>query len=364
LEQQPYHYAPDYAAHPGMLVQEYLDMLGISARELARRCGRSAKLISELIAGKAPLEPETALQLETVLELDAQVWLNMEALYRLHLARIEETQRLATHFAWVQRFPLSELEKRGYFIRSDTPADQVRALLKFFGVASIEACEERLRELGMVAYRHSPSFSSDEAALLAWLRIGEVRAEKVETAEYSRSQFLHMLKQIRLLTTLKIEEFLPKLMESCSSAGVVFLLEQPLTKVALSGISRWLTPRKALIQQTLRHKSNDHFWFTFFHECAHIILHSRKFIFVDGKDIATASFEEEAEANDWAADFLIPQVAMTRFITRFGHTEAEIRAFATEHKVAPGIVVGQLQYRKVLGYHQFNHLKDRYTWTK
>ena len=60
-------YRPDYAVPPGWVLEEHLEAHGISHAEFARRCGRSPKLISEVIAGKAPLEPETALQFEKVL---------------------------------------------------------------------------------------------------------------------------------------------------------------------------------------------------------------------------------------------------------------------------------------------------------
>jgi Zn-dependent peptidase ImmA (M78 family) len=108
---------------------------------------------------------------------------------------------------------------------------------------------------------------------------------------------------------------------------------------------------------------NDHFWFTFFHECAHLLLHSRKSIFLDGKGLSNSAAHLEAEANDWASEFLIPSQALTRFITRFSYDEDEVVEFAAHHGVAPGIVVGQLQYRKVIQFGQMNHLKQRYEWT-
>ena len=80
-------YRPDYAVPPGWLLEERLEVQGISQAEFARRCGRSSKLISEIIAGKAPLEPETALQFEKVLGVDASIWLGIESDYQLHKAR-------------------------------------------------------------------------------------------------------------------------------------------------------------------------------------------------------------------------------------------------------------------------------------
>ncbi len=83
-------YRPDYAPAPGVLLREYLETQGLSQAEFARRCGRSPKLISEILSAKAPILPRTALAFERVLGLDASIWLGLENDYRLHLARQDE----------------------------------------------------------------------------------------------------------------------------------------------------------------------------------------------------------------------------------------------------------------------------------
>jgi hypothetical protein len=131
----------------------------------------------------------------------------------------------------------------------------------------------------------------------------------------------------------------------CTQAGVVFLLVQPFSKLRLSGIAGWLVPNRGLIQQTLRHKTNDHFWFTFFHEAAHLLLHSRKDVFIDGETLKGDAKEEE-EANQWAANFLGPQTELQRFIASDSFSVSAISDFAEQVGVAPGIVVGQLKREK------------------
>jgi HTH-type transcriptional regulator / antitoxin HigA len=187
--------------------------------------------------------------------------------------------------------------------------------LQFFGLASAEACREYFSTLAL-SYRHSPSFSSEQNALFSWLRLGELEAEKIPSHDYDRTVFLDALKTIRTLTTKPIEEFYALIRGHCAAAGVAFVILPPLDGLALSGISRWLTPRKAIIQQTLRHMSNDHFWFTLFHEAANLLLHSRKSIFVDGQKVANSQSKEEDEANQWATAFLISSQAMAHFVSK------------------------------------------------
>jgi HTH-type transcriptional regulator / antitoxin HigA len=80
-------FQPDYAVPPGWVLEERLEAHGISHAEFARRCGLSPKLIGEIIGGKAPLKPATALQFEKVLGVHASVWLGIESDYRLRRAR-------------------------------------------------------------------------------------------------------------------------------------------------------------------------------------------------------------------------------------------------------------------------------------
>ena len=85
-----YRYEPNYAVPPGWILGECLEAQEISHAEFARRCGRSSKLISEIIAGKAPIEPATAIQFEKVLGVAVGIWLGIESDYRLHLEREAE----------------------------------------------------------------------------------------------------------------------------------------------------------------------------------------------------------------------------------------------------------------------------------
>ena len=104
-------YQPDYAVPPGWIIEERLAAQGISHSEFARRCGRSPKLISEIISGRTPIAPKTALQFEKVMGLDASVWLGNEADYRLHRERQAEARTTKESAAWVRTLPFGELKK-------------------------------------------------------------------------------------------------------------------------------------------------------------------------------------------------------------------------------------------------------------
>ena len=89
-----YKWKPEYPIPPSLVLREHLEARGYLQAEFARRCGRSPKLISEIIAGKAPLEANTALQFEQVLGLDADIWIGIESQYRLFLVQEAEAEKM------------------------------------------------------------------------------------------------------------------------------------------------------------------------------------------------------------------------------------------------------------------------------
>lgn len=359
-------YNPDYVVLPGWLLEEHLEVSGVSHAEFARRCGRSAKLISEIIAGKAPVEPETALQFEKVLGVSANIWLGIEADYQLHVARKAEEEKAAHQQDWLTAFPVKELISRGYINKPGSPAEAISEVLSFFKVGTVDAWLAKYSSAN-VAYRHSPTFRSDEVYLATWLRMGELLAEETDCAEYCETKFKNAVHEVRGLTREPVDEALARAMKLCNEAGVVLALVKPLPKTALSGAARWHSPRKAIVQLSARHNTDDHLWFSFFHEAAHIILHSKKSVFVNATNRAATNRaatnrddeELEVQANEWASNALVPRAAWRRFVATQPTSEVEVQAFANEQGIAPGIVVGMLQHEGVVDWSHLNNLKVR-----
>ena len=139
----------------------------------------------------------------------------------------------------------------------------------------------------------------------------------------------------------------------------MFVRELP--KSRAYGATRWLSPIKALLQLSLRYKTNDHLWFTFFHEAGHIVLHGKRETFLEG-DRHSGSRTQEAEANQFACDLLIPPNDYEDLVQARPITADNVKRFAKGIGIAPGIVVGRLQHDGHLAYSELNGLKVRYEW--
>ncbi len=352
-------YQPNYAVPPGDTLRETLDFLGMSQAELAERTGRPKKTINEIISGKAAITAETALQFERVLGIPASFWSNLERNYQETLARLEDERRLGSKKEWLKKFPVATLMKLGWLPKEESPVRKLKALLNFFGVAGVEEWMA-FWESTQPSYRASFAFQRNPYAVAAWLRQGEIEAQKYECKSYSTTSFRASLNEIRALTLESPDVFEPKMKTLCSRAGVavVFIPELPGTHVY--GATRWLNSTKALMQLSLRGKSDDHLWFTFFHEAGHILLHGKRDVFIEAKDRRSGKatiMEKEAEADQFAQDSLIPSNEYEVFKQNGRFSLLAIKKFAIKLGVAPGIVVGRLQHDELIPYSQGNSLK-------
>ncbi|MEI8255159.1 MAG: HigA family addiction module antitoxin [Deltaproteobacteria bacterium] len=356
---QPIRYEPDYVTRPGEVLEEYLAVSGMTKAELASRCGRPTKTISEIIHGKAAITAETAIQLGRVFGRPASLWQNLEANYRLRLAEREEHGKLAQHAVWAKKFPVKAMVDAGCMERPTDDADLVTKMLRFFGVGSVAGWESRFRDLG-IAYRRSRSFMAAPEAVAAWLRRGEIHAAEVDCKPFDRDAFSSALDGARRLTRGSFPEVHSQLRQLCASGGVALVFVPELPKTHLSGAARWLTKDKALIQLSLRHKTNDHVWFSFFHEAGHILLHGKKAVFIDESGGDRTDIEDEA--NKFASEWLIPPGPYATFARSTFFSAALVKAFAEKQGVAPGIVVGRLQHDGLIQHSHLNALKELLAW--
>jgi HTH-type transcriptional regulator/antitoxin HigA len=350
-------FVPDWASPPGDTLAELLDERTMSQTELADRLGVSLKHVNRVVKGAASISPEFALGLEKVLGAPASFWLTREAHYQADKARRHQRIDFASAVDWAALFPLRELRQRGRITERVPGPELVEELLSFLGIA--HPAQWRPPQ---VSYRKSQKFESDQYALSAWLREGELEAAEVECEPYDEETFREALQEARQLTRMDPEAWWPRLQALCATAGVAVVVVNTYSGAKTNGATRWLAPDKALIQLSLRHKWEDIFWFSFFHEAGHVVLHRKKDVFqdlfVETKHKPTDPHEQrlEAEADRFAARTLIPPPHDRRLPSL---SLNEIPAFARMLDIAPAIVVGRMHHDGLLPFNRGNDFRGR-----
>ena len=348
----------DLAIPPGETLADEIEARGMTQKELAARLDRPVQVVNEIIRGKKAITNETALGLEKVLGIGATFWTNLEHDYQMTRAKLRERELLLAQEEWLSELPVREMERRGWISTGRNAQEKVRELLRFFAVATVPAYHSATEVLG---FRISDHARVSSGALSAWLRKGELEAMDIETRQFDTTRLLEAAHVARGLTNERAEVFAPRLRRLFAEAGVAFIVVPELPKTGANGVARWLTDQKVLIQLNLRYKWQDIFWFTLFHEVAHILHHRDQRVIIDGIHKHEAL---ETEANQWAADFLVPGNCWAAFLSGKSFTRHSITEFARQQRISPGIVVGRLQREGHLKYSQHTNLKRRYRWIR
>ncbi len=341
-------FRPDYVIAPGETLRDRLAEMNLSQVELAARAGISTKHVNQIIQGNAPITLETAVVFERITGLSASFWNRREADYREALLRSRPREFTAADAKWLASLPLKELQNRRRLPDGRDHGRLYDAVLSFFGVADKEAWD-RIWRGPVASFRRSHVYASHPGSVIAWLRIAEVDGQQRKVEQYSAAAFRRAVREIRSLTAGGDPN---ELVDICARAGVVVVFVPEVPGCRISGAAWWATPSRAVIALSDRYKKDDYFWFTFFHESAHLLLHSKKETFVD--DGSDDDLLEE-EANRFAADLLIPRAQASKLpgLT----TDADVVGFAAELGIAPGIVVGRLQHDGLWGWNRGHSLK-------
>jgi HTH-type transcriptional regulator/antitoxin HigA len=350
-------FEPDYAIPPGATLEETMETLGMTQRDLAHRTGLTVQTLNRIFKGEQPITYETANKLELVTGVPAGFWNNLEAQYREQLAKIEQNHEMEAHLDWLKIVPIKELIARKAILPSDDKVILLREAFRFYGVSSVDAWRA-VWERPAAAARRSTFFESNPGATSAWLRLGQLKAREIDCRHYDKKLFADALASIRALTVSNPSVFIPEMRRLCAQAGVAFVLVPEIKGAPWSGAAEWLTSTKAMILLNLRGKAEDRFWFTFFHEASHILNDSKKDIFIDdGRTYADDP--AEMRADDFASETLIPRKHDPAI--RTARSVSDIIALAQQLGVSTGVVAGRFRHITKKWTH-FNALIQRLEW--
>jgi addiction module HigA family antidote len=344
---------------PGETLLETIEAKGISQSELARRTGRHVKTINEIIQGKSSISPQMAIQLEKVLGISAEFWMERDRNYSLELAELDEAENTLNARDWAKQFPVNEMRKLGWVdYQNNNDIEKVTSLFHFFGVSDQNAFAEYFNDVYQGAFRYSEKFEKNPYAIAAWLRQGEIQAEKIEAPEYSEKKFKQKLKAIKDLMAKQPIDFFDQLQQICLEAGVKVLHTHKLPKAPINGSTRWLQ-NSPVIQLTDMYKRNDIFWFTFFHEAGHILLHGKKDIFMEFDGYKEEDHGREQEANEFAVQWTLTEKQEKEIRESWPLKAQAVLKFAERFNTHPAIIVGRLQREGIINHNKWRNFFEK-----
>jgi HTH-type transcriptional regulator/antitoxin HigA len=340
---------------PGEYIAEELEARGWSQLDLADILGRPPQAVNEIIKAKRAITPDTARGLAEAFGTSAQLWMNLQSAY--DLARPHQSDNgLVSRRAKLYEFaPVGEMQKRGW-IEKSTNFEVVEAqVFRFFGIESLD--DET--DLAAAARKSTNNWTPSQRAWL--IRAKHLAKTQQVTGKFSAKSLRTALQQLSLLKSEPEEiRHVPRIL---SEAGIRFLIVAPLAQSKIDGACFWLSEHDPVVALSFRYDRIDWFWHTLMHELGHVANGDGKVtptldIRLVGNDAESGDKPEiELKADTFAVGSLVDQDELADFIHRTPvFSRLKIIGFAKRVGTHPGIVVGQLQFRKLVPYTNFRPL--------
>jgi HTH-type transcriptional regulator / antitoxin HigA len=335
---------------PGDYIREELKSRGWTQVDLATILGRPLPTVNEIIQGKRAIMPEMAIGLAEAFETPAEVWMQRESLYRLSIVP-SGTRDVRDRARLHQLAPIKELQKRGWLRAGDDRLGIERDLLRLLEINSLDD-ESNL----LAAMRKSAPRAELTPAQRAWCyRVRQIARDLI-VSEFDPKRLSACDRELRKVAAYSSE--IRKVPKILSSYGIRYVVVEPLASGKIDGITTWLDPKSPVIGMSLRYDRIDNFWHTLCHELSHVRNSDALSIDVFDDivepnglplDVKPAI---ERRADQEAAEMLVPPDEMLSFVHRVSplYSKERINQFANRIKIHPGIIVGQLQNQKEIGY--------------
>lgn len=297
--------------HPGEHLLDFLEEASISQAELALRIGISKKAINEIVNGKSPITQQTAFKLSKIFPVSPEFWIKLQNNYDLVLAESEEQSRLAAEAdSYIGQFKetYKELARNG-FVQSvswtkNNYSTIVRDLQKFFAVSSLAFVAEGTMQFAFRKYHRN---NLNQYSLAAWVQLGKIQAQLVDTKPFDKDKLKAQLPAIKALSREDWRRYVRELETLLAECGVVLVCAPRLKNAPVQGATHWIESDTVLVMLNTENQYEDRFWFSLFHELGHVLLHGKKEVYVDF-DKDGVKTEEEREADAFAQKWLVPEL--------------------------------------------------------
>jgi HTH-type transcriptional regulator/antitoxin HigA len=334
-------FQPNWFSKPGDTLSAILNRREMTPDMLAKCMGRDASVVHGLLSGDISIDKPIAGLLAKCVGGSPAFWATRQSQFVRDLNRAVAAVSTDQGKSWLRTLPIKEMMESGWIPASKETRDTLKSSLAYFDVTDPDEWRERYTAFqNSFSYRTSPTFQSKLGALAAWLRQAEIQASRMTCARWDAGGLKARLDAMRVLTkATNLAHFIPRLRALCAEVGVAIIFLKAPAGCRASGATRFLSSTKAMIVLSFRFLSDDQFWFSFFHEIGHLLLHGTEATFVDGE--AADLTDREVEANAFSEGVLIPLDRHDELLEVPSRARDVIR-FAVSLGVSPGIVVGQM----------------------
>ena len=345
------------AFHPGFYIEEIIEELSMNQDEFAKRLDVSAKTISKLVNAQIPLSNDLAARISMMLGISEETLINLQKAYDLKILEIEKEEKFDSQKEIAKEIDYNYFVKNKILSAATDVGDKIQNLCAFLKVSDLTL----LKKPDLLAsFRTSVQTVTEKNIINAnvWLQTALNFGLEKQVESFDEKKLKLAIPEIRKMTVMRPQEFLPKLENIFKECGVAFVLLPSLKNCGVNGVVKWYGD-KVVLAINDRNSFADTFWFSLFHEIGHVLQKRKTKTIINDKALSLTSQDLEDEANQFAREVLIPQKEYD-ILLDYPITYDRICRFANKIGVHSGIVIGRLQHDGIIPYSRFTNKRVKY----
>ena len=346
--------SPDLLVHPGETIEEIISDRGISQKELAMRTGYTEKHISTVIHGQKGISAEFATRLQYALDIPASFFRNLQTNYDLEVVTFKETNNISEkELSIAKEIKNSVEELLGEPNNSKNGSDCVWFLRQSLGLSNLET----IKEINNGFYRAQFDKNTSEYKMYIWQYLCEKEAQRQTANTFDKIKLKASIESIKAIMHENPDQHVEKIQSILNECGILFVVKKHITRAPIKGLTVKTKKGQVMIALTIRGKYIDIFWFTLFHEIAHVL--NGDYLINQNKLDNYQEIEDNADL--FASNTLIDPLQFQEFTIKNDFSEQAIISFAKKINVLPTIVIGRLMHESNFWADQ-SHLRMKYEW--
>ncbi len=348
--------------HPGIIIKMELKARGIKQKEFAGRIGLLPSHFCEILKGNRVITDQTAVAIGNALGIPPSHIVKLQAEYNIkrHTDGMDssatyEAQMLIAEYDRIYDMKAIARYMGLQYNRSDEVLDCCRTSLHFQ--------EPRQQERVAYGFYHRSGKTGLDLRMIAtWSVLAQYEASRqpAPIGEYDKSKLDALAMELATIFNENCNT-VNRVSRKLSEYGIRFCEVQKLERASIDGYSFFLNGQQPAIVITRRFNRIDNLAFAVLHEVGHLKLHldngGERMNIADADELCR---EEEREANNFAADVLIPgAVWATAPVTRMipQDIQRKYTIWAKEKHLNKWIVLGRVAHDT--GMYMFKSDKSR-----
>lgn len=342
----------DLLSHPGETLQEIIEDRNITQKELAIRTGFSEKHISTVLNCQKSISAVFARRLEYALRTPASFWTNLQGNYDIELTSFNEENNITPAeiaFAKTISKPVQDILQNQMVI--DSSSSGVISLRQLLGISNLLD----IPKLQTTNFRVKQPVTIDNTITYVWRYICERETEDQTDVALDVNKLKDNLAKIKNVMLEAPHFHISSIQSILNECGIRFTVKKHVKGASINGLTTKVSKDQVLIALSIKGKYIDIFWFTLFHEIAHVIYgdyHKTAVDYMYSKEI-------EQRADKFAQNMLIDQEKYRQFISLGHYSMTDITSFAKANSILPAVVLGRLMNDQIIDWSS-GYLREQY----